>query len=416
VSRFFRLEVSVDREGAGLLDGLRVVEAASMVLVPSAAAMLADFGADVVKVEPLEGDANRFLHELPGMPTSEVAYSFLVDNRSKRAIAADLKTPAGREILDRLLARADVFMTNYRPAALARLGLTWDDLAPSRPRLVYASASGFGDTGPEAGKPAYDTVVYWSRSGLESTMFPLDAWLGPIPAGAGDHPSATALFGAIMLGLFARERTGRGLRVTTSLLANGLWANATTIQAQLCGATFHGKRRREEALSFAAVYYRTRDGRVLKLAFVNPAREWPRFCHAIGRPDLFDDARLETLDGQREHAQTLIALLDGVFAGRDAVEWQARFEAYDVPFSLLPTYPEIAADVQAAAAGLFPALENADARTVRTVAAPISAPDVKPTPPRPAPALGAHTREVLAEIGYSSADIDALVARGVVRA
>ncbi len=245
------------------LDGIRVVEAASMVLVPSAAAMLADFGADVVKVEPLEGDQNRRLHELPGMPTSDIAYSFFLDNRSKKGIAVDLKTADGRAILDRLVMRADVFLTNYRAAALARLRLRYEDLARRNDRLVYASATGFGDSGPEAGKPAYDTVVYWSRSGIESTMFPLDDWLGPIPAGAGDHPSATALFGAVTLALFARERTGRGLHVTTSLLANGLWANATTLQAQLCGATFRGKRRRTETDSFGAVYYRTRDRRVL---------------------------------------------------------------------------------------------------------------------------------------------------------
>src|SRR5262249_22491960 len=209
-------------------------------------------------------------------------YSFLLDNRGKRGIAVDLKTQDGRAILEALVTRADVFLTNYRPPALARLRLRYEDLAQAHPRLVYASATGFGETGPEADKPAYDNVVYWARSGIEGTMFPVDGWLGPIPAGSGDHPSGTALFGAVMLALFTRERTGRGLRVTTSLLANGLWANATIVQAQLSGATFHPKRRREESESFGTVYYWTRDGRVLKVALVNPARDWPRFCAAVG--------------------------------------------------------------------------------------------------------------------------------------
>jgi crotonobetainyl-CoA:carnitine CoA-transferase CaiB-like acyl-CoA transferase len=390
------------------LEGIHVVEAASMVLVPSAAAMLADFGADVVKVEPLDGDQNRRLHELPGMPTSDIPYAFLVDNRGKRAIAVDLKNPDGRAVLDRLLARADVFMTNFRPSALARLRLRHEDLADAHPRLVYATATGFGDTGAEADKPAYDTVVYWSRSGIEGTMFPVDGWLGPIPAGAGDHPSGTALFGAVMLALFARERTGRGTRVTTSLLANGVWANATTLQAQLTGAVFHGKRRREDSETFAAVYYRTRDGRVLKLALVNPAKDWPAFCRAVGHPEWPDDARFATPDALRANAQALIRLLDARFAEADAAEWARRFETHDVPFALLPTYPEIAADPQIEAAGMFRPLADTPLRVVDN---PIG---MSKVPARGAPGIGAHTREVLAELGYATDAIADLIARRVV--
>jgi crotonobetainyl-CoA:carnitine CoA-transferase CaiB-like acyl-CoA transferase len=205
----------------GLLDGIRVVEAASMVLVPSAASMLADFGADVIKIEPPQGDENRRLHELTSMPDSEIPYSFLMDNRTKRGIALDLKQPDGLAVLHRLVDRADVFLTNFRAPALERLGLRWEDLAPRNTRLLYASATGFGEAGPDALRPAYDTVVYWSRSGLESSVLTPDGRLGPIPAGSGDHPSAVALFGAIVLALYARERTGRGLKVSTSLLAGG---------------------------------------------------------------------------------------------------------------------------------------------------------------------------------------------------
>lgn len=400
--------------GAGPLRGLRVVEAASMILVPAAAAMLADFGADVVKVEPLEGDQNRVLHQLPALPDSPVPYSFLVDNRSKRAIAVDLKTQEGRAILDRLLAAADVFMTNYRPLALARLRLRYEDLAPEHPRLIYATGSGFGDTGPEADKPAYDTVVYWSRSGIEGALLPVDGWLAPIPAGSGDHPSATALFGAVMLALFDRARTGRGIRVSTSLLANGLWANATTLQAQLCGATFHPKRRREDSPSPGSVYYRTRDGRVLKLALVNPPKDWPSFLRALDRPDLLADPRLATPDARRQHARELIALLESVLAEADAEDWRKRLEAHDVPFAILPSYPEIVADPQALAIGSFPEMTHPRWGRMRTVDSPITLPDMEKTPPRPAPEPGADTTAVLRELGYTDPEIARLGADGVV--
>jgi crotonobetainyl-CoA:carnitine CoA-transferase CaiB-like acyl-CoA transferase len=396
-----------------LLDGIRVVEAASMVLVPSAASMLADFGADVIKIEPPPGDENRRLHERPAMPDSEIAYSFLMDNRSKRGIVLDLKQPDGQAVLHRLVDRADVFLTNFRPPALERLRLRWEDLAPRNGRLVYASASGFGEAGPDAPRPAYDTVVYWSRSGLESSVLTADGRLGPIPAGSGDHPSAVALFGAVMLALFARERMGRGLKVSTSLLASGLWANATTLQAQLCGATFHPKWTRETAPSFGAVYYRTRDGRALKFSLVNPGRLWPRFCRAVGQSALETDPRFATQDERVKHAQELIALLDRIFAERDAAEWVERLQAEDLPFAMLPTYPEIARDPQAVANGMFVPLDHPRFGRLHTVDSPITVAGEPKTPPRAAPELGEHTEAVLAELGYSRAAITDLLERGI---
>jgi crotonobetainyl-CoA:carnitine CoA-transferase CaiB-like acyl-CoA transferase len=394
-----------------LLAGIRVVEAASMILVPSAAATLADFGAEVIKVEPPDGDQNRHLHELPGMPASPVPYAFLVDNRSKKGIVVNLKDPEGLAVLHRLLATADVFMTNYRPAALARLRLRYEDLAPAHPRLIYASATGFGETGPEADKPAYDTIVYWTRSGLEGALFPADGSLGPIPAGSGDHPSGAALFGAITLALFARERTGRGLKVSTSLLACGAWANATSLQAALCGAAFPPKRPRAQAPGFGTVYYQTRDGRLLKFALVNPAKVWPPFCRAVGRPDLIDDRRFATPAARSRHTPELVAVLDAAVAARDADDWRARLEAHDVPFAILPRYEELAADPQMATGGVFVDLDGGGARTVDS---PIRVGGVDKVPPRPAPEVGEHTTEVLGLLGYPEAEIRGLLERGVV--
>lgn len=395
-----------------LLDGIRVVEAASMVLVPSAGAMLADFGAEVIKVEPPEGDYNRHMHELPTLPDSETPYCFLMDNRSKKGIALDLKDADGVAVLHRLAGAADVFLTNFRPAALEKLKLRWEDLAPLNPRLVYASASGFGESGPEADKPGYDTVVYWARSGLETSLLTPDGTLGQLAGGSGDHPTALALFGAVMLALFARERTGHGLKVGTSLLAAGAWANSWLIQAQICGATFPPKLPRSQARTFG-VYYRTRDGRVLKFALVNPEKLWPRFCEAVGRPDLAADARFAGAEARRAHAQELIAILDATLAGEDAAHWTTRFEAHDIPFAILPTYAEVADDPQLRANGLLPELSHPRYGRLRTVDSPISVTGVRKTPPAAAPELGEHTREVLRALGYSEAEIARLIARGV---
>ena len=397
----------------GLLAGIRVVEAASMVLVPSAAAMLADFGAEVIKVEPPEGDYNRRMHELPTLPASATPYCFLMDNRSKKGVALDLKDLDGVAVLHRLAGSADVFLTNFRPAALEKLKLRWEDLAPLNPRLVYASASGFGEAGPEAEKPGYDTVVYWSRSGLETSLLTPEDTLGQLAGGAGDHPTALALFGAVMLALFTRERTGRGLKVGTSLLAAGAWANSWNIQAQLCGATFPPKLPRERARSFGAVYYRTRDGRMLKLALVNPEKLWPRFCRVVGRPDFVTDPRFAEPAGRRTHVQELVATLDVIFASEDAMHWRARLEAHDIPFAILPTYAEIASDPQLRANGLLPEFEHPRFGRLATVDSPISVAGVPKTPPAAAPELGEHTREVLRTLAYSEAQIQQLIERGV---
>jgi crotonobetainyl-CoA:carnitine CoA-transferase CaiB-like acyl-CoA transferase len=336
-----------------------------------------------------------------------------MDNRSKKGIVLDLKQPEGAAILRRLVGTADVFLTNYRAAALARLGLRWEDLGPLNPRLVYASASGFGEAGAEASRPAYDTVVYWARSGLESSLLTLDGRLGPIPAGSGDHPAGLALFGAVMAALLARTRTGRGSKVSTSLLASGAWTNACTIQAQLCGATLHPKRARADALSFSSVYYRTRDARTLKFALVNPGRLWPRFCRAAGRPELIDDPRFATPEGRRTHARELIAIFDEVFAAGEAAHWRARLEAEDIPFALLPSYPEVATDPQMAANGVFVTYDHPRWGRLTTVDSPFTLAGTPKVPPGPAPELGQHTREVLAGLGYSEAEIAAFLTRGV---
>jgi crotonobetainyl-CoA:carnitine CoA-transferase CaiB-like acyl-CoA transferase len=285
-----------------VLADIRVVEVGTMVFAPSACAILADFGAEVIKVEPPgKGDLNRHYHTLPGMPVSDLPYTFQANNRNKKSVAIDVKAAAGYEILCRLIARADVFATNYRLPALSRLKLTYDDLKPLQPHLIYALGTAFGEEGSERNKPGYDAVTYWSRSAIESQIFPVDGWLGPFPYGSGDHPSGMALFGAILLGLYERQKTGRGCKVSTSLLANGAWANATMLQAQLAGSAFAEKRPRAQARNFASLHYKTADGRFLRMSILNVERDWPRLCTALGRSELINDPRFAALPDRAQN-------------------------------------------------------------------------------------------------------------------
>ena len=403
---------------ASLLHGVRVVEAASMIMVPSVGALLADYGAEVVKIEPPEGDLNRRGHHTPGMPVhpANYEYCFLPDNRGKKSLAIDLKAPEARGLFRKLIENADVFLTNHRPQALERLGMTWPELRAINPRLVYGIGTGFGDAGPEADRPGFDSVSYWSRSGMEASLFPLEGWLGSLGYGSGDHPTGMALFSAVLMALLARERSGRGTRVSCSLLAAGAWSNAVMLQAKLLGATFLERRPREQARSFTSVYYRAADRRIFKMSIVNHQRDWPKVCAALGRPSLAADPRYATLEDRREEGRMaeLIAICDGVFGGRPMAYWEEKLREADVPFSVLSTYDEVVADPQMAANRVFTEFDDPELGRVRTIDTPMHVESHPKLPPRPAPRLGEHTREVLAALGLPQGEIDALAGRGVV--
>jgi len=401
---------------AGLLAGTRVLEAASMVMVPSVGAALADYGAQVIKLEPIEGDLNRRGHKIPGMPVHDYEYCFLPDNRGKRSLSIDLKAPEARGILRRLVEGADVFLTNHRPKSLDSLGLGWPELQAINPRLVYAHGTGFGDVGDEIDKPGFDSVCYWSRSAMEANLFPTDGWLGPLGYGTGDHPSGMALLSGVLLALLARERSGRGTRVSSSLLANGAWSNSVMIQARLLGAQFQDRRPREDARSFTSVYYRAGDRRLFKMAVVDSQRDWPKVCRAIGRPDLIDAARYATLEERLKEGRMreLIQLCDRIFAGQPMQHWQRALEQADVPYSVVATYDDVVADRQMAANGVFVEIDDPVLGRVRSVDTPLQIEAHAKVARAPAPRLGEHTRAILSEIGLNEQEIDALAKRRVV--
>jgi len=372
-----------------VFEGLKVLDVASFIAGPAAATILADFGADVVKVEVPEGDGFRKTMQNPNLNYSEHNYLWMQGARGRRAIALDLKKPEGQAVLHRLARDADVLITNYPPPVRARLGLEWSRIRELNPRLIYASLTGYGETGPEANKPGFDATTYWARSGIADLTRPDPEGPPANPAnGLGDQPTAVTLFAAIVTGLYRRERTGQGGMVSTSLLANGAWANAMAIQGVLVGGQVVYRQPRSRPRNALTNFYRCRDGRWFILSFAKvPAR--------------------------RENARVLAGLLDEIFAGRDSAEWTARFAAEGLTVGVVARSEDAVHDEQMRACG---ALVPADGipGTGLTVSAPFLVEGADKPRSRAAPAIGEHTDEVLLAAGYSAEEIARLRAGGAV--
>lgn len=394
---------------APLFSNLRVVELASMIMAPSASVLFADFGAEVIKIEPPNtGDLNRQWHKLNGLPVSEMAYAFQVDNRNKKSVVLDLKSPAAYEVFCKIIAEADVLITNYRLKALDKLKLDYDSVRTLNPRIIYALATGFGEKGREAHKPGYDVVSYWSRSGIENQIFPYEGWLAQFPYGSGDHPSGMALFGSIMTGLYQRERTGEGCKVSTSLLANGAWSNAVMLQAQLAGARFRPKRPRDNAYNFISLHYPTKDNRLVKMSLINTEKYWRPFCNAIGRNDLPEDSRFCDNDSRIANMPTLIKELTDTIAEIPMAKLVENLEVADIPHTVVSNYEEAANDKQKEENGIVIPLDHPEFGPMRTINSPFEVSGADKIPPKVAPELGEHTKEVLLQFGYTEQEIDGL--------
>jgi crotonobetainyl-CoA:carnitine CoA-transferase CaiB-like acyl-CoA transferase len=395
-----------------LFAGLKVIDCASYVAAPAAATVLADFGADVIKIEPPgEGDPWRAHYQRPGLPPSDLNHPWLMDNRGKRGLGLDLKSQGGRAVLERLVAQADIFITNVPLPGRARLRIRYEDFAEKYSRLIYASLTAYGEVGEEAGKTGFDATAYWARSGLMDEVRPdhLSPPARSLP-GMGDRPTAMALYGAIVTALYRREKTGHGGEVRASLMASGMWANAYLIQAKLCGVTFPPRPPRSESISALGNMYRTADDRWFILAIAND-RQWPALADAVGMPDLVIDPRFDTAAGRRDNALVLMGILDQVFAARTLAEWRAILDAAGLTFGVIGTVNEIAADPQALAAGILrPVAETG----LMTVDSPFTVSDAAKKPAAVAPDHGAHSRAILLEAGYSETEAADLIANGSV--
>jgi crotonobetainyl-CoA:carnitine CoA-transferase CaiB-like acyl-CoA transferase len=396
-----------------LLDGIRVLDAASFIAGPVATTVMADFGADVIKIEPPGGDTYRLRNT--GYPPSPYNFPWIVDNRSKRAIALDLRTPEGQEVLHHLVRGADVFVTNLPLDGRERLHVRYEDLSPLNPRLIYASVTAYGETGAEATRPGFDSTALWARTGLMDLVRPSpEAAPSRSLPGMGDHPTGMSLFGAIMAGLYHRERTGRGTMVSTSLMANGLCWNAIQLQGILCGARTVVRPPREESVSALANLYRCRDGRWFLMSLTADERRWPDLAACIDRRDLVDDPRFATIETRRANAHALIAVLDDVFVKKDWAEWREILERTGIAFGVVGTLDDIATDRQMIDSGALVPIDDPRAGAALTVSSPIGIAGQDEAAPRIAPAIGEHSVEVLREAGFAESEIERLLAAGVV--
>jgi crotonobetainyl-CoA:carnitine CoA-transferase CaiB-like acyl-CoA transferase len=397
----------------GIFEGLKVLDCASFIAAPAAATVLSDFGASVIKIEPPgSGDPYRNLPNLPGYPRSEHNFAWLLESRNKRSLALDLSKPEGQAVLHRLAAEADVFITNFPPAVRGRLGISWAELSPLNPRLIYASFTGYGEKGEEANKPGFDSNAYWARSGLmdlvraETTTTPARS-----VAGMGDHPCAMALYGAIVTALYKRERTGKGSHVSSNLMANGVWANGVLAQAKLCGAKFSERRPREHALNAVTNHYKCRDGRWLILSLLNEERQWPALTKCLGREDLAADPRFATKADRHARSLELIKLFDEIFATKDLADWRKRLDGNGLVFGVVGILDDIPTDRQMLDNDVLLPFEG---DRLLTINSPIWVDGSAKKAPRRPPGLGEHSDEVLREAGYDEAAIQQLRASGAV--
>jgi crotonobetainyl-CoA:carnitine CoA-transferase CaiB-like acyl-CoA transferase len=367
----------------------------------------------VIKIEPPgQGDPYRALPKLPGYPISPHNFAWLLESRNKRSIALDLAKPEGRAVLYRLASEADVFITNYPPSVRKRLGITYEEIKPLNARLIYASFTGYGETGEEADKPGFDSNAYWARSGL---MDLVRADENTTPArsipGMGDHPCAIALYGAIVTALYKRERTGEGSHVSSNLMANGVWAAGVLAQAKLCGATFQERRPRERALNAVVNHYRCKDGRWLILSLLNEERQWPALARCLGREELLADARFATKADRHARSVELIHIFDEAFAGKTLAEWRSLLDGNGLVFGVVGILDDIPTDRQMIENDVLVPFENDNMLTINS---PIWVDGSDKVKPRRPPEIGEHSEEILREAGYDETAIRDLKAAGAV--
>ena len=394
---------------SGILSGIRVVDCGTYIAGPAAAVVMSDFGADVIKIErPPYGDPYRYLSLVPGMPVSPLPYCWILDGRNKKSVALDLNDDEARQALLAIVRTADVFITNYQAPLVEKFRIAYQDLATHNPRLIYARLTGYGETGDDSNQPGYDMTAYWARSGLMHTMHNADAEPAQSPAGFGDHPTSMALFGGIMLGLYRREITGQGMNLTTSLMANGAWANACGIQAALVGAEFLPKWTRSTTVNPIVNHYVTRDKQRFITCCLDPKKDWPNLCRALEHPELADDPRFSTPALRRANGPELVAIIDATVARKDMLEWKEIFRRNDVIWGPVPGTQQAAGDPQMAANGVFAEIEPG----LRTVTNPLTVFGAEKVKPRRAPEVGQHTVEVLQSIGYTGEAIHDLLQSG----
>ena len=397
-----------------LFDGLRVVDAATVIAAPAAAMMLADFGADVVKVErPGQGDMLRSLSRTAPPQEPGNGWFWQMESRNKRSLTLDLKTERGMEVIRRLVAQCDVFITNQPYDSREAMALTYEDLKPLNPRMIYASLTAYGEHGAERNRKSFDQLAYWARSGLMDLM--REAGTTPTQGlpGMGDQPTGVALYAGIVTALLRREQTGEGGMVHTSLLANGLWSVSGVAGTVMAGGDLSNFRANRVESAMMRVY-EARDGRWLQLNMVRNDELLARLFTAMEAEPLLTDERFATRRDMWENRVELGDAIQEVIATRTSDDWLARFEALDVPVNRIAFVEEAGTDEQIRVNGMAVTPQDDAAEQPPVITHPIKITSAPPVPPRRAPRLGEHSAEILAELGYDAEAIRAMADDGVI--
>ena len=398
----------------GVLDGVKVVELAEFGFVPSCGAVLADWGADVVKVERVTGDPLRHVQGA-GLVADTGDFNFLWEqmNRNKRGIALDLRSTGGRAALDRLLEHADVVITNFLPSARASLRLDPEDVWAVNPRLVYAKGHGQGQRGPDADQGGFDSVSYWARGGLGHVLTPTDGPLVMQRAAMGDGPSGAFLAGGVAAALYQREKTGKGSVVDVALLGTAVWTLAPDLVATTILRTDPEPLGGGMVLSSPLIGpYRTGDGRWLLLNMMDDVRHWEPSCRALGLDHLLDDPRFADTAGRADHRVEVHDAFADAIAGRDYADLRAALAAEDTIFSVMAAPTEVIEDPQVVANGYL--APHPDHEQARLASAPCQFDDEPLVIRCGAPEIGEHTDAVLTEAGFSTDEIHSLHESGAI--
>lgn len=401
---------------SGILEGIKVVSMGQIVAIPAASSTMADWGAEVVKLESLTGEMFRGMRRSQGTDMAgPVNWPIQVLNRNSRGIAIDLKQKAGKEIVYELVRKADIFMSNYERSSVARLGLDYATLSKLNPRLIYGFVSGYGKVGPDKDERGYDFTAGWARSGMMYMIGEPGTPPPPQRAGMIDSAAGAHLLSGILAALLERQKTGKGQEVEVSLFHTGVWMLHLDVQNAL-GGKDPVKHDRTKTNNPIWNSYRTKDNRWFWLAMLQPDPCWPGFCRAIDKPELEHDLRFKDIDSRREHCEELIHIIEDTLATETMEEWERRFRKYDCIYGRVQSPKEVTTDAQAIAAGLFQDVEypGTPEGKIRLITSPVIFSDNPASIRTLAPELGQHTEEILLELGHTWEHIGSLKEQKVI--
>jgi crotonobetainyl-CoA:carnitine CoA-transferase CaiB-like acyl-CoA transferase len=403
----------------GILEGLRVIQMGHVAAIPTAGSMMADWGADVIKLEPLDGEGAR--HSVKSYGVSRevdlnghvVNYVFELHNRGQKAIAIDIKKQAGKDAVLKLIETTDIFMSNYEVGALKKLGMDYASLSLVNPRLIYGFLTGYGTKGPDKDERGFDLTAAWARSGGQYMSADPSAPPPPQRFAVMDKTAAAYLVSGMLAAIIHRDKTGQGQEIDISLYHTAVWSLSTDIQAALVGLPFP-RHDHAKAPNPMANNYRSKDGKWFLLFDPRPELTWAEFCEGLGRPDMQNDPRYNTEEKREEHNEDIILELDEAFATKSLDEWEEWFREKNIIYGRVQTPTEVNTDPQALANGFFTEVDYGKGAKMKMVNTPVNFHGKPASIKGPAPELGQHTEEVLLELGYGWEEIGTLKEDGVI--